>query len=179
MGDNRIDSDGLGSLLYRVRAGEQRSPLANFVAPVTITVSNSAFADGGPMPPSNAGKGVGDNISPPLHWTGLPPDTKQVALIIDDIDVALPRPLMHTIAVIEPDVDGVAEGALRPGSAGMRVIPGALGHLGYAGPARSGGTGHTTTGFMFSRSTCRFRTMSPPPGHCGTGWPGTRWPAVC
>ena len=57
-----------------------------------------------------------------------------MALIIDDIDVPLPRPLMHTIAVIEPDVDGVAEGALRLGSAGMRFIPGAFGPLGYAGP---------------------------------------------
>ena len=57
----------LGRLLYQVRAGEQRSPFADFVAPVTIMVSSTAFADGGPMPPSSAGEGVGDNISPPLR----------------------------------------------------------------------------------------------------------------
>ena len=47
-----------------------------------------------------------------------------MAPIVDDIDVPLPRPLMHTIAVIEPDVDGVAEGALRPGSAGLPAVAG-------------------------------------------------------
>ena len=123
----------LGRLLYGVRAGAHRSPLAGpwFDAPGTIIVTSTAFTDGGPMPASSAGKGVGDNISPPLHWTGLPPEAKQVVLIIDDVDVPLPRPLLHTIVVIEPGVDGVAEGALRPGSAGMRFIPGGFGHLGY------------------------------------------------
>ena len=126
----------LGELLHRVRAGAHRSPLAGprFDAPGTIVVTSTAFTDGAPMPRPSAGKGVGDNISPPLSWKGLPPETKQVVLIIYDIDVPLPRPLLHTIAVIEPGVDGIAEGALRPGSARMRFIPGGFGHLGYAGP---------------------------------------------
>jgi phosphatidylethanolamine-binding protein (PEBP) family uncharacterized protein len=126
----------LGRLLYRVRAGEQRSPLAGpeFDAPDTITVSSTVFTDGGAMPLSSAGKGVGDNISPPLCWTGLPPGTRQLVLIIDDVDVPLPRPLIHTIAVIDPTVRGVAAGALQPGTAGMRFIPGGFGRRGYAGP---------------------------------------------
>jgi Raf kinase inhibitor-like YbhB/YbcL family protein len=86
------------------------------------------------MPLSSAGKGVGDNISPQLRWDGLPPQTRQVVLIIDDVDVPLPRPLLHTIAVIEPTLDGVAAGALRPGTAGIRFIRADLGHRGYAGP---------------------------------------------
>jgi phosphatidylethanolamine-binding protein (PEBP) family uncharacterized protein len=55
-------------------------------------------------------------------------------LIIDDVDVPLPRPLLHTVAVIEPAVQDVDTGALQPGTAGMRFIPGGLGHRGYAGP---------------------------------------------
>ena len=126
----------LGKLLRNVRAGEHRSPLAGagFTAPDDITVGSTAFGDGCAMPASSAGKGVGDNASPQLHWTGLPLATKQVVLIIDDVDVPLPRPLLHTVAVIEPGVQGVETGALQPGAAGMRFIPGGLGHRGYAGP---------------------------------------------
>ena len=126
----------LGRLLRGVRAGEHRSPLggAGFAAPDDITVTSTAFSDSGPMPPSSAGKGVGDNTSPQLRWTGLPPETRQLVLIIDDVDVPLPRPLLHTVAVIEPGVQNVDMGALQPGTTGMRFIPGGLGHRGYAGP---------------------------------------------
>jgi Raf kinase inhibitor-like YbhB/YbcL family protein len=126
----------LGKVLRRVRAGEQRSPLSGggFDAPKSVTVTSSAFIDGGPMPAASAGKGVGDNMSPPLRWTGLPSETRQVVLIIDDVDVPLPRPLLHTIAVIDPTLDDVAAGSLRPGATGMRFIRADLGQLGYAGP---------------------------------------------
>jgi phosphatidylethanolamine-binding protein (PEBP) family uncharacterized protein len=107
---------------------------SGFDAPRSITVTSSAFTDGGAMPDSSAGKGGGDNISPPLRWTGLPPETRQVVLIVDDVDVPLPRPLLHTIAVIEPTLDGVAAGSLQPGTAGMRFIRADLGNRGYAGP---------------------------------------------
>ena len=126
----------LGKLLRRVRAGEQRSPLSGnaFDAPESITVTSTAFTDGGTMPQSSAGKGVGENVSPPLRWTGLPPGTRQLVLIIDDVDVPLPRPLLHTIAMIEPTLDGVAAGSLQPGTAQMRFIRADLGYRGYAGP---------------------------------------------
>lgn len=57
-----------------------------------------------------------------------------MVLVIDDVDVPLPRPLLHTVAVIEPGVQNVDTGALQPGAAGMRFIPGSLGNRGYAGP---------------------------------------------
>jgi Raf kinase inhibitor-like YbhB/YbcL family protein len=126
----------LGKLFRRVRAGEHRSPLSGsgFDAPESISVTSPAFSDGGAMPQSSAGKGVGDNTSPPLRWDGLPAETRQVVLIIDDVDVPLPRPLLHSVAVIEPTVDSVAAGLLQPGTAGMRFIRADLGHRGYAGP---------------------------------------------
>jgi Raf kinase inhibitor-like YbhB/YbcL family protein len=126
----------LGKLFRRVRAGAHRSPLAGsgFAAPESITVTSSAFTNGGAMPHSSAGKGVGDNTSPPLRWDGLPPDTRQVVLVIDDVDVPLPRPLLHSVALIEPTVAGVAAGSLQPGTTGMRFIRADLGHRGYAGP---------------------------------------------
>jgi phosphatidylethanolamine-binding protein (PEBP) family uncharacterized protein len=126
----------LGKVFRRVRAGEQRSPLSGsgFDAPSSITVTSSAFTDGGPLPRSSAGMGVGANTSPALHWSGLPPQTRQVVLIIDDVDVPLPRPLLHTIAAIDPTFDHVTAGALQPGCAGIRFIRADLGHRGYAGP---------------------------------------------
>ncbi|MGO9154940.1 YbhB/YbcL family Raf kinase inhibitor-like protein [Mycobacterium sp.] len=130
----------LGRLFRRIRAGERRSPLSSsgFDAPSSIAVTSAAFTDGGPMPQSSAGKGsgkgLGDNTSPALHWSGLPPQTRQVVLIIDDVDVPLPRPLLHTIAVIDPTIDHVTAGSLQPGCTGMRFIRADLGHRGYAGP---------------------------------------------
>ena len=126
----------LGRLLRGVRAGAHRSPLAGraFDAPESITFTSSSFTDGGAMPRSSAGKGIGDNTSPPLRWDGLPPGTRQLVLVMDDVDVPLPRPLLHTIAVLEPTLDGVAAGSLRPGTAGIRFIRADLGHCGYAGP---------------------------------------------
>jgi Raf kinase inhibitor-like YbhB/YbcL family protein len=126
----------LGKLLRGVRAGAHRSPLSSggFDTPESIRVTSTAFADGGVMPSSSAGMGVGDNVSPPLRWDGLPPETRQTVLIIDDVDVPLPRPLLHTVAVIEPTLDGVGSGSLRAGSAGLRFVRADLGHRGYAGP---------------------------------------------
>jgi Raf kinase inhibitor-like YbhB/YbcL family protein len=126
----------LGKLFRRVRAGEHRGPLAGsaFAAPATITVTSAAFADGAAMPQSSAGKGVGADTSPALRWTGVPPETRQLVLIMDDVDVPLPRPLYHAIAVIEPTVDGVAAGLLQPGTEGFRFIRADLGNRGYAGP---------------------------------------------
>ncbi|MEE6178581.1 YbhB/YbcL family Raf kinase inhibitor-like protein [Mycobacterium sp. 050134] len=126
----------LGRALRGVRAGVHRSPLSanGFDAGGSISVSSTAFTDGGPMPRSAAGKGAGDNVSPPLRWAGLPPGTGQVLLVIDDIDVPLPRPLLHTVALIEPTLDEIAAGALQPGSPGVRFVRADLGHRGYAGP---------------------------------------------
>jgi Raf kinase inhibitor-like YbhB/YbcL family protein len=124
----------LGKLLRRFRAGEDRSPLSGqgYAAAATIDVTSPAFTDGGAIPQKHAGKGVGDNVSPALQWTGVPTDAKQLVLIMDDLDVPMPKPLMHTIAVIEPDVGGLAEGELKPGTTALRLVK-AFGDT-YVGP---------------------------------------------
>ena len=139
----------LGRLLRNVRAGEHRSPLAGagFTAPHDITVTSLAFSDGGTMPVSSAGKGVGDNASPQLRWTGPPPETRQLVLIIDDVDVPLPRPLLHTVAVLDPTLDGIEAGSLQPGTTGMWFIRADLGNRGYAGPRPI--PGHGTHHYRF------------------------------
>ena len=64
-----------------------------------------------------------------------------MVLIIDDVDVPLPRPLLHTIAVIDPTLDHVDSDSLQPGTQGMRFIGADLGHHGYAGPRPISGHG--------------------------------------
>ncbi len=124
----------LGKLLRRFRAGEHKSPLAapEYAGAATIDLTSTAFTNGGAIPQKHAGKGVGDNVSPPLEWAGVPSDAKQLVLIMDDLDVPMPKPLMHTIAVIEPDVGGLGEGELKPGTTGVRIVK-AFGDT-YVGP---------------------------------------------
>ncbi len=124
----------LGKLLRRFRAGEARSPLAGaeYAGAAAIDVTSAAFTDGGPIPQQHAGEGVGDNVSPALQWSGVPADAKQLVLIMDDVDVPMPTPLMHTIAVIEPDLGGLGEGELKPGTTGIRLVK-AFGDT-YVGP---------------------------------------------
>jgi Raf kinase inhibitor-like YbhB/YbcL family protein len=131
----------LGKLLRRFRAGENKSPLAapEYAGAARIDVTSTAFTDGGTIPQKHAGKNVGENVSPPLQWAGVPADAKQLVLIMDDLDVPMPKPLMHTIAVIEPDVGGLGEGELKPGSAGVRFVK-AFGDT-YVGPAPIPGHG--------------------------------------
>jgi phosphatidylethanolamine-binding protein (PEBP) family uncharacterized protein len=131
----------IGKLLRRVRAGERRSPLSapEYAGAATLDVTSSAFSDGGAIPQKYAGKGVGDNVSPPLQWSGVPAATKQLALVLDDIDVPGPKPLMHNIALFDADSTGIAEGDLTPGTAGVRLVK-AFGDT-YVGPAPIPGHG--------------------------------------
>jgi Raf kinase inhibitor-like YbhB/YbcL family protein len=124
----------IGRLLHRLRAGADRSPFSALATPPTLTVSSPSFTDGGPIPRVHAGKGVGDNASPGLQWSGVPAGAAQLVLVMDDIDVPFPRPLIHTVALVDPGRTVIEEGALVPGTAGLRFLPGTLRDVGYAGP---------------------------------------------
>lgn len=82
----------IGRFIRWLRANPSRRPLAanGFDAPRTITVTSPAFVDDGPIPRRHAGSGVGDNVSPELHWQGVPAGTETLVLLLDDIDVPLP-----------------------------------------------------------------------------------------
>ena len=47
-----------------------------------------AFSQGGPIPAKYTCEG--QDISPPLAWSGVPPNTKSIALIVDDPDAPDP-----------------------------------------------------------------------------------------
>jgi phosphatidylethanolamine-binding protein (PEBP) family uncharacterized protein len=51
---------------------------------MAIQVSSSAFQQGGMIPRQYSG--YSEDVSPPLHWEGVPKETKGIALICDDPD---------------------------------------------------------------------------------------------
>jgi Raf kinase inhibitor-like YbhB/YbcL family protein len=65
-----------------------------------IALTSPAFADHAPIPPQYTADGEG--VSPPLDWSGIPPATTSLALIVEDADSPTPAPLVHAIAV---DID--------------------------------------------------------------------------
>jgi Raf kinase inhibitor-like YbhB/YbcL family protein len=49
-----------------------------------LTVTSSAFSEGGTIPSEYTCEGR--SVSPPISWSAVPPDTKGIAVIIDDPD---------------------------------------------------------------------------------------------
>lgn len=126
-------SERVGRLLRPVRSSAGRSRLKVLTAPATITVTSPAFGDGGAIPVRHAGHGVGDNVSPPLRWSGVPAGTAALVIVLEDDDVPLPRPLWHTAALLAPNLDCLAEGALQESADGIVLLKTLLGQR-YSGP---------------------------------------------
>jgi Raf kinase inhibitor-like YbhB/YbcL family protein len=51
---------------------------------MSVKITSTAFSEGQPIPKKYTGEG--DDISPPLAWSNLPPGTAELALIVDDPD---------------------------------------------------------------------------------------------
>ena len=76
---------------------------------MTIEITSSVFSEGGPIPVKYTGEG--DDISPPLAWSGAPEATRQLALICDDPDAPRPEPWVHwVIYKIPADATELPEG---------------------------------------------------------------------
>jgi Raf kinase inhibitor-like YbhB/YbcL family protein len=109
----------LGSALAGVRAGHDKLTLAQLDLREAgkLEVGSMAFPSGGRLPERFTADGEG--TSPPLTWRGVPDGTASLALIVEDPDAPTPRPLVHAIVIdIDPNIAGLAEGAIRPDGAG-------------------------------------------------------------
>ena len=89
-----------------------------------LHVASLAFADHAPIPARYTADGEG--VSPPLDWSGVPPGTDSVVVIVEDADAPTGEPLVHAIVVGLPGTDGnLHEGALdSPGHEGEDVQEG-------------------------------------------------------
>ena len=86
----------------------------------------------------------GKEISPPLSWTDLPEQTRELALIFEDMTPQTQEPQAHWIVYeIPPDRDGLAEGFRHKSDPKepLDVLQGTndLGNVGYDGPLGTAG----------------------------------------
>jgi Raf kinase inhibitor-like YbhB/YbcL family protein len=89
--------------------------------------------------------GEGPNVSPALRWSGVPPGTRQLALICDDPDAPRAEPWVHWVLYgLPPTIDGLSEGLATdvtletpPARQGVNDS----GRTGYSGPLPPRGHG--------------------------------------
>lgn len=99
--------DILGHALHDRRAGIDKTAFRRLplrAGQGAIEVRSLAFTDHSPMPPRFTADGPGS--SPPLQWTGVPPSTRSLVLMVEDADSPTPQPLVHAIVVDLPGEDG-------------------------------------------------------------------------
>ncbi len=130
----------IGVLLRDKRAGQDTLVWARpgLQAPESFVLTSPAFAPGAPVPARYRGRLLAANVSPALGWTPPPTGTLSLALVVEDPDAPRKNPATHALAVgIDPLLRGLGENALvRPSPVkGLRLGRGALGHVGWVGPA--------------------------------------------
>jgi Raf kinase inhibitor-like YbhB/YbcL family protein len=81
---------------------------------MTLRITSTAFAEGAPIPGKYTCEG--EDLSPPLAWSGAPDGTESLVLIVDDPDAPDPKaPRMtwvHWVLYdLPPSSTGLAEGA--------------------------------------------------------------------
>jgi len=110
---------------------------------MTMTLSSSAFVANGKIPALHTCDG--QDLSPPLRFSGVPPSCKSLALIVDDPDAPDPAaPKMTWVHWLLYNLSASATGLA--GGASRSLLPGTLEGLndwkrtGYGGPCPPVGT---------------------------------------
>jgi Raf kinase inhibitor-like YbhB/YbcL family protein len=134
---------------------------------MTIAVTSTAFEAGKTIPKKYTGEG--DDVSPPLAWSNLPKETKEIALICDDPDAPAGTWVHWVLYKIPPETTSLPEGLPRektlkaPAGAvqGVNSWPASDGNLGYRGPMPP--KGHGTHHYHF-KVYALDKPVSAPPG---------------
>jgi Raf kinase inhibitor-like YbhB/YbcL family protein len=126
----------------------------------SISLTSSAFKHGAPIPRRHTGDG--EDISPPLAWTGVPEGTRELALLCDDPDAPTPQPWVHWVLFnVLPDVTSLPEGVPRrprltePIAATQGTNSWPSDNIGYRGPAPPRGHGTHHYHFVLRALDCR------------------------
>jgi Raf kinase inhibitor-like YbhB/YbcL family protein len=124
-------------------AGQQQ------IATPGMTISSTAFESdvlplqftcGTPAPPAK---------TPPLSWTGQPPGTKSLALVIDDSSAPITPYVYWIVFNIKPQTSDILEGELPPGALQARNSAGSIGYE----PPCPGTTSHTYRFTVYALNT--------------------------
>jgi Raf kinase inhibitor-like YbhB/YbcL family protein len=97
-----------------------------------FTLSSTAFAEGEAIPREFSCQG--ENVSPPLSWTGVPAGTAGLVLVVDDPDAG---GYVHWIVLDLPGSDGELPRGVDPMAASPQQ-----GRNGWSGPCPPSGTHH-------------------------------------
>lgn len=100
-----------------------------------FSLTSPAFEEGREIPRRHSCDG--DDVSPPLEWTGAPPETAALALVMDDPDA---RGFVHWVVF---DIPASATGSLPAGWASTAETPqgtNSFGRVGYGGPCPPSGS---------------------------------------
>jgi len=109
-----------------------------------LKLSSAALSQGAAIPRRHTGDG--EDLSPPLTWSGVPPEAVEFVLIVDDPDAPSREPWVHWVIYrINPNEHGLAEAihpkASPPFPAGSLQGKNSWGSVGYRGPAPPSGHG--------------------------------------
>lgn len=107
---------------------------------MALELKSSAFAAGESIPRKYACDG--DDMSPPLSWSGAPPETRSFALIADDPDAAIGTWVHWVLYNLPAQVNYLPEGVSTGPSLpfGGQQGKNGSGQLGYQGPCPPSGT---------------------------------------
>jgi hypothetical protein len=121
---------------------QQPEPAGTAKDAAAMLLSSTAFANGQAIP----GKYTchGQDISPPLQWSGVPPQAKSIALTVEDPD-APSGTFTHWVIFNVPATatgfpENVAKTAALPN--GVQQGNNSFGNIGYNGPCPPGGKPH-------------------------------------
>jgi Raf kinase inhibitor-like YbhB/YbcL family protein len=131
-----------GCLCLALTSGAHFVDAATQSEKVTMQLTSSAFSEGQEIPAKYTCDG--ENVSPPLKWSGAPAETKSFALIADDPDA----PVGTWVHWVLFDLAGTTTELPAAIAKGQYVAGGArqglndFKHLGYGGPCPPGGKPH-------------------------------------
>jgi Raf kinase inhibitor-like YbhB/YbcL family protein len=126
----------LAALVAFVASPAATLPQSKGVTDMALQLTSAAFAPGGEIPTRHTCEG--QDLSPPLAWSGVPPGTKSLVLIVDDPDAPDPaapqRTWVHWVLYNLPvSADGLPEG-VRKLPAGTLEGVNDWKRTGYGGP---------------------------------------------
>lgn len=105
-----------------------------------MKLKSNAFSEGGFIPAQYTCDGK--DISPPLTWEGVPPETKSIALICDDPDAPMGTWVHWVVYNLPPSINGLQENQPKESALlnGGKQGKNDFGRYGYGGPCPPGGT---------------------------------------
>jgi Raf kinase inhibitor-like YbhB/YbcL family protein len=98
-------------------------------APDRIRLTSPAFASGAAIPPRFTCSG--DDVSPPLRWSGVPAEARSLALLLEDPDAPGGTFVHWTLFALAPTTTGLGAGEV---PADAREGKNSSGDEGYGGP---------------------------------------------